>query len=52
MEQLVQAICQVVEQARIQVRSPINQAMVANNWDIGRLIVEHEQQGEKKSCLR
>jgi hypothetical protein len=42
MEQLLQTICQVEKQARIQARSAINHTMVANYWEIARSIVEHE----------
>lgn len=47
---LVQAITQLVEQARGQVRQSINRAMVLTYWEIGRLIVEHEQQGEARAA--
>ena len=47
---LVQAITQLVEQARGQVRQPVNSAMVMTYWEIGRLIVEHEQQGEARAA--
>lgn len=47
---LVQAIAQLVELARGQVRQTINRAMVITYWEIGRLIVEHEQQGEARAA--
>ena len=47
---LVQAITQLVEQARAQVRQTINREMVLTYWEIGRLIVEHEQQGEARAA--
>ena len=47
---LVQAITQLVEQARGQVRQAVNSAMVMTYWEIGRLIVEHEQQGEARAA--
>jgi predicted nuclease of restriction endonuclease-like (RecB) superfamily len=42
---LVSAITQQIERARGQVRQAVNTAMVQSYWEIGRLIVEHEQQG-------
>lgn len=42
---LVGAIARIIEQARGHVRQSVNSAMVASYWEIGRLIVEHEQQG-------
>ncbi len=47
---LVQPITQLVEQARGQVRQAVNSAMVMTYWEIGRLIVEHEQQGEARAA--
>lgn len=47
--ELIQYIAQAVEQARSQVRQSVNQAMVASYWEIGRLIVEHEQQGQTRA---
>ncbi|GAB1411215.1 hypothetical protein MASR1M90_23690 [Desulfovibrionales bacterium] len=47
---LVSQIAQAIEQARSQVRQSINHAMVASYWEIGRLIVEHEQQGEARAA--
>lgn len=43
-------ISQLVEQARGQVQRSINTAMVQTYWHIGRLIVEHEQQGESRAA--
>lgn len=43
---LVQSIAQHIEQTRSQVRQAVNSAMVQSYWEVGRLIVEHEQQGE------
>lgn len=46
---LVSAITQQIEQARGQVRQTVNTAMVQSYWEIGRLIVEHEQQGNSRA---
>ena len=46
---LVSAITQQIEQARGQVRQAVNTAMVQSYWEIGRLIVEHEQQGSSRA---
>lgn len=46
---LVSAIAQQIEQARGQVRQAVNTAMVQSYWEIGRLIVEHEQQGNSRA---
>ncbi|MFO1217641.1 MAG: PDDEXK nuclease domain-containing protein [Burkholderiaceae bacterium] len=47
---LVAQIARVVEQARGHVRQSVNSAMVASYWEIGRLIVEHEQQGKARAA--
>jgi len=46
---LITDITQIIEQARRQVRQSINTAMVESYWQIGRLIVEHEQNGEARA---
>lgn len=46
---LVSAIAQQIEQARGQVRQAVNTAMVQSYWEIGRLIIEHEQQGSSRA---
>lgn len=46
---LVSAIAQQIEQARGQVRQVVNTAMVQSYWEIGRLIIEHEQQGSSRA---
>lgn len=43
-------ISQVIEQARLQVQRSVNSAMVLAYWNIGRLIVEQEQQGESRAA--
>lgn len=47
---LVDAIARQIEQARSQVRQAVNIAMVQSYWEIGRLIVEEEQQGESRAA--
>lgn len=42
---LFQDIAEIIRQAWGQVQQTVNQAMVQSYWQIGRLIVEHEQQG-------
>ncbi len=46
---LVGRIADILQQARSQVRQSVNSAMVASYWEIGRLIVEHEQQGQARA---
>lgn len=50
LESLTGQIVEIVQQARSHVRQSINQAMVACYWEIGRLIVEHEQQGQARAA--
>ena len=50
LEPLAGQIAEIVQQARSQVRQSVNQAMVACYWDIGRLILEHEQQGQARAA--
>lgn len=47
---LASQIAAVIQQARGHVRQSINQAMVDSYWEIGRLIVEHEQQGQARAA--
>ncbi|WP_198401115.1 PDDEXK nuclease domain-containing protein [Thiomicrospira microaerophila] len=47
---LVADIAQIIEQSRGHVRQAVNSAMVQSYWQIGRLIVEHEQQGESRAA--
>ena len=47
---LIGQIAEVVQRARGHVRQSVNQAMVASYWEIGRLIVEHEQQGQARAA--
>ncbi len=47
---LTTRIAEVIQQARGHLRQSVNQAMVASYWEIGRLIVEHEQQGQARAA--
>lgn len=47
---LISGIARIVEQARGQVRQTVNSVMVQSYWQIGHLIVEHEQQGESRAA--
>ncbi len=46
---LYAAISDVIQQARQQVKQAVNQQMVQAYWQIGRLIVEQEQQGQQRA---
>lgn len=46
---LIQNIAHIIEQARSQVRQTVNSAMVLSYWEIGRLLVEDEQNGEQRA---
>ena len=47
--ELITAIRSVLNQARTQLQQTVNHAMVKTYWEVGRLIVEDEQQGEKSA---
>jgi len=47
---LFEQVCELVEQARGQVKQAVNAAMVQTYWQIGRLIVEREQTGESRAA--
>lgn len=47
--ELLTAIRTVLNQARTQLQQTVNHAMVKTYWEVGRLIVEHEQQGETRA---
>jgi predicted nuclease of restriction endonuclease-like (RecB) superfamily len=47
--ELANAITAQIEQARGQLRQTVNSVMVQSYWNIGRLIVEDEQQGESRA---
>ncbi|MFK0571942.1 YhcG family protein [Endozoicomonas sp.] len=46
---LLQAIRGVLGQARTHLQQTVNHTMVQTYWQVGQLIVEEEQQGEKRS---
>jgi len=46
---LVTDIAQIIHQGRGLVRQTINTVMVESYWQIGRLIIEHEQNGEARA---
>ena len=48
MDNLYRSVRKVIEQARGFVSVAANTALVRQNWEIGRLIVEHEQGGSRK----
>ncbi|TNG96343.1 DUF1016 domain-containing protein, partial [Pasteurellaceae bacterium UScroc31] len=48
-QQLISNIADIITTARQQVRQTVNIAMVQSYWQIGRLIVEEEQQGEQRA---
>jgi hypothetical protein len=43
-------IAAIIQQSRQQVQLAVNSAMVHCYWHIGRLIVEHEQQGQARAA--
>lgn len=43
-------ISELVQQARQQIQRSVNTAMVHTYWHIGRLIIEHEQQGDSRAA--
>jgi hypothetical protein len=47
---LLTHIAAVIQQSRQQVQFAVNSAMVHCYWQIGRLIVEHEQQGQARAA--
>jgi predicted nuclease of restriction endonuclease-like (RecB) superfamily len=46
---LFEQILQVVEQAKSHVKQAVNSQMVQAHWQVGRLIVEREQQGQARA---
>ncbi len=50
MQHLFHDIVAIIRQARQQVRQTVNVAMVQSYWQIGRRIVEHEQQGQSRAA--
>ncbi|MEM9102459.1 MAG: PDDEXK nuclease domain-containing protein [Pseudomonadota bacterium] len=49
-QDLFERISSLVEQARQRVQQTVNTTMVQTYWEIGRLIVEDEQQGESRAA--
>jgi len=47
---LFNQISQLIQQARQQLQRSVNTVMVQTYWQIGRLIIEHEQQGESRAA--
>ena len=47
--ELLTAIRTLLKQARTQLQQTVNHAMVKTYWEVGRLIVEYEQQEEKSA---
>lgn len=48
--ELLTAIRTVLNEARTQLQKTVNSTMVQVYWNVGRLIVEHEQHGEKRAA--
>ncbi|WP_114783291.1 PDDEXK nuclease domain-containing protein [Botryobacter ruber] len=49
-EQLYSSVSHLIELARLKVIASVNTTMVTTYFEIGRLIVEHEQQGEERAA--
>jgi predicted nuclease of restriction endonuclease-like (RecB) superfamily len=47
--ELLSAIRALLNESRTQLQQAVNHAMVKTYWQVGRLIVEHEQQGETRA---
>ncbi len=47
--QLLGDIWQIVTASRLAVAQTVNSAMVMTHWQVGRLIVEYEQQGQVRA---
>ncbi|MCW8469370.1 PDDEXK nuclease domain-containing protein [Fluoribacter gormanii] len=48
--ELLTAIRNLLTQSRMQLQQTVNHTMVKTYWEIGRLIVEEEQKGEKRAA--
>jgi predicted GNAT family N-acyltransferase len=46
---LFRDIAEIIKESRKQVQQTVNLAMVESYWQIGRLIIEHEQRGESRA---
>ncbi|WP_232220481.1 DUF1016 N-terminal domain-containing protein [Legionella tunisiensis] len=47
--ELLTAIRSILNQARTQLQQTVNHTMVQTYWNVGRLIVEHEQKGKNRA---
>jgi DUF1016 N-terminal domain len=47
--QLLNGVAQLLEQARKYSARSVNAIMTQTYWEVGRRIVEHEQQGKKRA---
>ncbi|MGQ3888610.1 PDDEXK nuclease domain-containing protein [Legionella sp. CNM-1927-20] len=47
--ELLAAIRTTLNEARSQLQTTVNHTMVQAYWNVGRLIIEHEQQGQKRA---
>ena len=47
---LLDSIRHLITEARIKVQRTVNSAMVQTYWEIGRLIIEDEQQGKSRAA--
>ena len=47
--ELLNSISSIITEARNTVKNTVNSAMVLSYWNIGRLIVEDEQQGKQRA---
>jgi len=46
------SIAEILRAARATAYRAVNEVMVQAYWEIGRVIVEHEQKGKKRAALR
>ena len=46
---VIDDLCQIIEQGRSQAYASANQIVIQTYWNIGRRIVEEEQQGESRA---
>lgn len=47
--ELLSAVRNLLQESRTQLQQTINHAMVKTYWEVGRLIVEHEQKGKSRA---
>src|SRR3990167_9752352 len=48
-KELISSIRSILNQARTHLQQTVNHTMVKTYWEVGRLIVEHEQKGEVRA---